>query len=410
MTRQETRLNRDSGIELLRIILMILITLHHFSLYSGIKNISKTTYYLCEWGGKIGVEVFLIISGYFMVKSKFKIRKIIILWCQIFFYCISLLVIELCINKPNNISELDILGYFVPVNSLKYGFMTKYIYVYIFSPFINKAIKTLNNKDLRKLIIVCFIIYILSNNLIIGAQIEYFENTWGYMFFYIVGCYFRMYGSRYFEKNVIKNTSISILIIISYIVAKLLTENMIIESNLVKDFVNRFVSLGVNSMFTLYIAVSLLYCFLNIKVKSKFINYIASCSLSVYLIQEHPMLRNVIWKDIFNIYAAYRNNFIELMQSNTNTVNKISASISSLISTCMQIDSSQLFIIYALMCTICIFVFAILVDSIRKITIEKNFKKIMKIKKIEQILNFIDDWMNKLNIEHDEKINELSKI
>ena len=124
-------MNRDSGIELLRIFLMILITLHHFSLYSSIKEISKTTYYLCEWGGKIGVEIFLIISGYFMVKSKFKIRKIITLWCQVFFYSISLALLEFCINKPNNINKLDIIEYFIPINSLKYGFITNYVHIYI---------------------------------------------------------------------------------------------------------------------------------------------------------------------------------------------------------------------------------------------------------------------------------------
>lgn len=410
MTKQETRLNRDSGIELLRIFLMILITLHHFSLYSGIKEISKTTYYLCEWGGKIGVEIFLIISGYFMVKSKFKIRKIITLWCQVFFYSISLALLEFCINKPNNINKLDIIEYFIPINSLKYGFITNYVHIYILSPFIIKFIKTLKNKDLRKFIIVCGIMYILSNNFLIGAKIEYFENTFGFIFFFIIGCYFRMYGSRYFEKNVIKNISISILIVIIYIGSKILIEKVNIQSNGVNDFINRFINLGVNSVFTLYISISLFYYFLKIKVKNSFINYIASCSLSVYLIQEHPMFRNIIWKKIFNIYSVNRNNFFELMQSNTNIVNKISASMSSIISMCMHINASKLFIIYALVCTIFIFIFAILVDSIRKITIEKILKKTIKIKKIEKILNFVDDWMNGVNVEQNEKTNEYSKI
>ena len=219
-----------------------------------------------------------------------------------------------------------------------------------------------------------------------------------------------MYGSRYFEKNVIKNISISILIVIIYIGSKILIEKVNIQSNGINDFINRFINLGVNSVFTLYISISLFYYFLKIKVKNSFINYIASCSLSVYLIQEHPMVRNIIWKKIFNIYSVNRNNFFELMQSNTNIVNKISASMSSIISMCMHINASKLFIIYALVCTIFIFIFAILVDSIRKITIEKILKKTIKIKKIEKILNFVDDWMNGVNVEQNEKTNEYSKI
>ena len=42
----------------------------------------------------------------------------------------------------------------------------------------------------------------------------------------------------------------------------------------------------------------------------------------------------------------------------------------------------------------------------------KAFKKskTIKIKKIEKILNFIDDWMNGINVEQNEKANEHSKI
>lgn len=44
-------------------------------------------YNLFRWGGKIGVNVFVLISGYFLIIApKIKISKVIKLWLQIAFY------------------------------------------------------------------------------------------------------------------------------------------------------------------------------------------------------------------------------------------------------------------------------------------------------------------------------------
>lgn len=88
---------RQSNIELLRIISMILILAHHFSVHGGF-NILKTSFTInrlwiqfLQFGGKIGVNIFVIISGYFLITSKgIKISKVLKLWLQLFFYSVSI--------------------------------------------------------------------------------------------------------------------------------------------------------------------------------------------------------------------------------------------------------------------------------------------------------------------------------
>lgn len=93
---------RNSSIELLRIIIMIMIIGHHFATHGGFSfdnsiTIPRLWWNLIEMGGNFGVDVFIIISGYYLIKNdSFKINwnKALKLWGQIFFYSIIMGLLE----------------------------------------------------------------------------------------------------------------------------------------------------------------------------------------------------------------------------------------------------------------------------------------------------------------------------
>ena len=70
---------RKSNIELLRIVAILMIISFHYSFKSGyVVNqldynsiVVKTFYFL----GELGVNLFILITGYFMVKGKFSFKK-----------------------------------------------------------------------------------------------------------------------------------------------------------------------------------------------------------------------------------------------------------------------------------------------------------------------------------------------
>ena len=74
---------RDSNFELFRIVLMLLIVAHHYVVNSGISqlydfnHITGNMIFLQLFGfaGKIGINFFVFITVYFMIKSQFKFRK-----------------------------------------------------------------------------------------------------------------------------------------------------------------------------------------------------------------------------------------------------------------------------------------------------------------------------------------------
>ena len=71
---------RESNIELLLIISMVLIIMHYFCVHGTFPFTPELTFnkvflQIFGLGGKAGVVAFVMITGYFMVSSSFKLHK-----------------------------------------------------------------------------------------------------------------------------------------------------------------------------------------------------------------------------------------------------------------------------------------------------------------------------------------------
>lgn len=94
MERQE----RNSSIELLRIATIILIIFHHFNIhgmwlatdYSLPSGWQLFVSCITGWGGNVGNEIFMLITGYFMITGKVHWEKIVLLCTTMFLYSWSI--------------------------------------------------------------------------------------------------------------------------------------------------------------------------------------------------------------------------------------------------------------------------------------------------------------------------------
>ena len=99
---------RKSNFELLRIIAMILIISFHIVFHSEyeITTLNFNNYIIKVFWlfGEIGVNLFLLISGYFMIKSKISIKKILNLIFELIFYnSISAIIAEILGGKDQSL-------------------------------------------------------------------------------------------------------------------------------------------------------------------------------------------------------------------------------------------------------------------------------------------------------------------
>ena len=156
---------RDSNMELLRIVCMLFIVMHHFITEILVPDLYRHD--VSQWDGYrsglyllnnllfVGVNVFVLISGYYGIKAK--IKGFANLYFQCAFYGLLAYLIHLYVDNAS-------LGMSVIDNSLlvfshcQWWFIGSYIGLYLLSPLINKGLSLMSIKEhLGVLLVMTFL-------------------------------------------------------------------------------------------------------------------------------------------------------------------------------------------------------------------------------------------------------------
>lgn len=285
-------MKRKSSIELLRILAMLGIVAHHF-VYYGL-NIDITDFSFNSWvihllymGGKLGVDILMLISGYFYENTeKIKPLKIIKTFCHITFYSVLFYLIFGFINGFTLSGFVEsILA--VPYN--KYWFGTAFFILLLLQPYISKMINNITVKEHRNLCFIMCVVWVIIP--LIGDKIYYND------LIYVIG--FFIFGAYLKRKGVIENISWMVSGLLSLILPILIVGLAFI----MKDETYFF---GYRPLIIL-LAVLLFATFKNIPLKdNKFINNVSKTNLGVYLIHDNWLIRNPIWLGLLKV-TEYQN-------------------------------------------------------------------------------------------------------
>ncbi len=298
--------NRKSNIELLRIIAMFLIISFHYVYKSGYVfdklNYNALVVKIFYFFGELGVNLFLLITGYFMINGKFKIKKLIIIILEVnFYYLFSLLIanklgVYLITTKKSMILSL------FPIIFNKYWFITAYVLLYIFSPYINKLIKNLTKLEYQKLLLLSLLIYsiiptvfgIFYNNT--ETLLYYSRFIWA-IIVYMIGGYIYSYGIKIYDTK-LRTLCIAI---ISFLI-------MILGIIVIYRYENIFKKIGTtevsyfwppNTIPMVILSVSVFELFLKMDIGyNNVINKLASTTLGVYILHD-GILNHYMWQNIF---------------------------------------------------------------------------------------------------------------
>ena len=295
MNKLKTK-ERDTNFELLRIISMTMILVLHFNVGGEIMTYvhenSKTYYlvYFLEYACIIAVNIYVMITGYYMIKSKIKIKKILTLELTTVFYSVIIyLIITLC--KQETFLMKTMMKKFFPIITREYWFITAYIGLYMLIPFINK-LATMNQREYSLLLIILTTLlsvvrFIYPSNIIFEANGGY-GLTW-FIYLYLLGGYIRLYVNKIGQKY--KMFILYIIVILVQIIIRKL------NLPITQGYLNN--SLSYNSIFILIESVIVFILFKNIEIKNRTINKIiltiSPLTLGVYLIHEHSSFRNILW-------------------------------------------------------------------------------------------------------------------
>lgn len=312
---------RNSSIELLRIVAMIIIIMHHFGIHGVFHILGKSQNILIvdnlswqiiftqivSWGGNVGNAIFLLITGYFVINKNIDIKKIIILLFSMFLYSWIIEIVYFGIlGIPYSIRM--IIRESIPIYFGNNWFVSCYIIFSFFIPFINKFLNNINKKEYIIFILLIFIFYIFLPSF----KVNTFMNS-KFIFFglvYSIGGYLKLYFIKYL-KNTYNKKYINLFFMQIFIVIIMIIFSDIMAIIFSKDILIKLYNPFVNIL-SIPIAVTLFLYFLTIKpIYNKNINIISGTILGIYLIHDNNLMRKIIWEYIFpNMDYIYSNFYI----------------------------------------------------------------------------------------------------
>ena len=147
-------MNRNLGIELFRIVCMLLIIAFHMSDH-GVISINSSmpitgnwlTLALARLGGAIGNCAFVIIGGYLLCMKEFDSRRVIKLWLQTLFYSIICGLIAFKIGVID-VSVKSIIMMLLPITYNEYWFISSYLILMLLVPFLNPLLKGMSRNHI----------------------------------------------------------------------------------------------------------------------------------------------------------------------------------------------------------------------------------------------------------------------
>lgn len=312
---------RSSNFELYRIVVMLQIVAHHYVVNSGLnvllyensESCKTLFYYIFGMWGKIGINCFVLITGFFMCTSHITIRKFLKLVLQIEFYNFIISLIFLFCGYEG-ISYKSFFFNILPIKSVNQGFTSCFILFWLTIPFLNLLIKNMTEHQHKKLVLLCVFIYVCMR-FIPHSAISMNYVSW-FIVLYFIASFIRLYPNNIWKYTSLKFWGwMTILAVIMSMLSVLsmwsICSYMESECNLSKIY---WMVSDCNAVFALFVGVTSFMFFKNIKIKTNiFINNVASTTFGVLLIHANSdEMRQWLWHDILNNVGWYESDFFYL--------------------------------------------------------------------------------------------------
>ena len=340
---------RESGIELFRIIAVLIFIAGHYVINSGLlaqdgpvyaDPLSWRSIYLLEFYSvvKACVNVFVMITAYFMCTTKITAKRFAKFFLIILFYKIVISTLFYI----SGYEPFSIAGYIksiLPLRHLSNDFLCAYPLFFLLIPFLSMLIQHLNEKQHIYLILWCSFTYIFLGS-VPGFSVLMNYVSWFSVLFVIMS-YIRLYPKKIYQSRRIW-IRLTIIFVLLCVVSVIACACLSAKKNHTLAF--RFVS-DSNSFLAVATGVCLFMLFKNLNIGySKFINTIAASTFGVVLIHANSdNMRRWLWVDTIDAVGHYNAAFMPL---------------------------------YAVGCVASIYIICTLIDQLRIRLIEKPFFKL----------------------------------
>lgn len=316
---------RMANLELLRIAAMLLIVVLHFLGKGGwltpLQEAPMPHMGYVAWGLEalaIGsLNVYMLLSGYFLIESSFKVKRLLQLLLQVLFYSIGIGLLAAAFGclPEEGFSIYYLASLFLPLSTEHYWFMTAYFMMYLFVPFLSQGVKRLTKKQFQTVLVLLLTLVCIIKSVVpvkLPTDRQGYDCIW-YMCVFLVAAYIRLYGIPFF-KNIWRSLLVYLGSGAGIFALAFVLRLLYLRTGRMRDMLS--VSYNYNHILTLLAAVALFYVFYHMRVKqgafSRFVSRIAPYTLGVYLWHEHEAIRYE-WQDWFYFVAGKPDNGVMLV-------------------------------------------------------------------------------------------------
>lgn len=285
--RSNRILHTEGNFELLRIIAIILITLSHLASSIGwpesFYNPNKYIVIILSCWGQVGVNLFFLISVYFLRNQKFRFSKLLrIIIISMTYICIFNVLQAILMYKTGQGSFFyNIISLFweeikQPIFSREYWFVTSYIMMYISFPFANLIKSKLTESEYKKMLIVLTACIPCFSNFSYSSVVMWYAYT---MYIYFLQLYLCEH------EHVLGNKKVWLFFITITIVVSIAFFSKL---KFCGDFMETVLgNRNKGSAIMLIEAIYIFYIIKNISIKSMIYSKLSELTLGIYLFHEN---------------------------------------------------------------------------------------------------------------------------
>lgn len=307
----KARKQRESGIELLRIIAMLLIVSHHMVVHNAFHVAGEPVsarrlilqQFLCV-PGKIGIALFFMISAWFMADrvptTKSVFRKAWIMERELLFWSVFIFIVQLVMNPA--IPSVDtVLSTLLPTTRRVWWYATAYMVFLLLSPFIIQGLRSFDRKrHLQCCLAMVFLWGVLYA--VPGSDTNIGMNVVGFVYVFALISYYKWYGTPLCTSTAWIMTVAGTVFIVAWdVIVTVGLQGKPVEGE-VLAMVEREWSIPV-----LIVSFGLFALFRRLRFRSAIVNRCAAATFGVYLITDHSFMRSLLWTRYFDMSRFYSN-------------------------------------------------------------------------------------------------------
>lgn len=295
---------RMANLELLRAVSMLLVAALHF-LGKGGRLPGMTQNWLggsgyLAWALEalaiVAVNVYMLMSGYFLAESQFKPKRLLQLLLQIWFYSvgIGLLAGAFGYLPEGGFTLHYLLLLFFPVSMEHYWFMTAYVFMYGFAPLLAAGIRRLDKRQLQTVLAVLLFLFSGIKSLVpvrLDTDTNGYNCIW-YLCVFVTAAYIRRYGIPFF-KNKTRSLAVYLAAAACIFGGTMALRGIYQRTGRLENILT--VCYEYNHILVLLASVAFFYLFYHIRLGeglfSRLVCRVAPYTLGVYLWHEHIAIR-----------------------------------------------------------------------------------------------------------------------